>query len=284
MAQSAGAAVAFGTVAVLVELAYARDADATALLAARFAVTAAALWLFGRMRGARSPEGRTLVRLMALGAFGYAFEASLFFAALERAPASVVGLVFYSYPLWTALLAALARLERLRARTLIALALGSSGVALIFSLSLDDPTGPLLALGSALAVAVYLVVAQVALAGVEPLHAATWTAAGAAAVLVPIAAATGQVVPPAAWPHALGVGGLTALAFLGLYGGIARLGSARAAIATMLEPVTTVVLAALVLGEALTLRVISGAALIVAALPVVAGGGDETLASEPAGP
>jgi drug/metabolite transporter (DMT)-like permease len=272
-------------VAILVELAYARDADATALLAARFAVTAAALWVFGRLRRAPRPATRTLLRLLALGALGYAFESSLFFAALEHAPASLVGLVFYSYPLWTALLAALTGLERLRMRTAVALGLGSTGVALIFTLSLDDPVGPLLALGSALAVAIYLVVAQVVLAGIEPLLAATWTAAGAAAVLAPIAVVTGQRVPTAAWPHALGIGALTALAFLGLYGGIARLGSARTAIATMLEPVTTVVLAAVVLGETLSLRVIAGAALILAALPViVAGRRDETLVSEPTVP
>jgi drug/metabolite transporter (DMT)-like permease len=53
----------------------------------------------------------------------------------------------------------------------------------------------------------------------------------------------------------------------------------------MLEPVTTVVLAAVVLGEALSLRVIAGAGLILAALPViVAGRRDEALVSEPTVP
>jgi drug/metabolite transporter (DMT)-like permease len=268
----AGAAIAFGVTPIFVKQAYAVGAEPFPLLAARFALTTVAVATFARLSKRSLGAGRRGVpALLGLGALGYALESSLFFIALRHAPAAVVGLVFYSYPLWTTLLAAACGLERAGRRHWAALALGSAGVVLVFSVPGTGLVGPLLALGSAVAVAVYMVVAQIVLEGVEPVAAATWTALGAALVLVPVSAVAGQHLPVAALPHSAAIGLATALAFLGLYGSIARIGSARSAVATMLEPVATVLLAAVFLGETLTVRVAVGASLVVAALPVLAG-------------
>jgi drug/metabolite transporter (DMT)-like permease len=71
-------------------------------------------------------------------------------------------------------------------------------------------------------------------------------------------------------PYAVALGLITALAFVALYGSIKMIGSSRSSIAMMLEPVTTVLLAAIFLEESLTLRIALGAALVVAALPLLA--------------
>jgi drug/metabolite transporter (DMT)-like permease len=73
-----------------------------------------------------------------------------------------------------------------------------------------------------------------------------------------------------ALPSAAALGVATAIAFICFYEAIRRIGSSRTSVASMLEPVATVVLAFIVLGEAITGRVGVGAALIVAALPVLA--------------
>lgn len=213
---------------------------------------------------------RVAGRLILLGGLGYAFEASLFFAALTHASAAVVGLVFYSYPLWTSLIALAIGLERATPRLLVALVLGSGGVTMIFSLPEGGLAGPLLALGSAVAVALYLITAQYLIRDVPPSAGAAWTAIGAAVSLSVTAAVTRQGLPAGALVPASLLGLATALAFIALYGAIARIGSSRTAIANMLEPVTTVVLAALILNEQLSTRVILGTLLIVAALPVLA--------------
>jgi drug/metabolite transporter (DMT)-like permease len=70
------------------------------------------------------------------------------------------------------------------------------------------------------------------------------------------------------------------LAFVALYAAIRRIGSSRSSIAMMLEPVTTVVLAAIFLNEALTVRIGLGAALVVAALPLLASAPAQPLAEE----
>lgn len=269
---AAGAAVAFGTLAISAKYAYAAGATVVPLLALRFLIAAVLLVAFHLLRGTsiRVPR-RVAIRLLLLGGIGYAFEASLFFAALTYSSAAVVGLVFYSYPVWTSLIALLIGLERASLPLFAALALGSAGVLTIFSLPEGGLIGPLLALASAVAVAVYLIAAQFVIRDVPPSAGAAWTAIGATISLSLASAVTTQGLPAGALGPAALLGLATALAFLAMYAAIARIGSSRTAIANMLEPVTTLLLAAIVLHEALSLRVIVGTALVVAALPVLAG-------------
>jgi drug/metabolite transporter (DMT)-like permease len=265
------AAIAFGTLAIFAKLAYREGAELLPLLAARFVV--AGVLLVGYHVATRRPlwPGRAaVVRLLLLGGLGYAAESALFFLGLERAPAAVVGLIFFTYPTWTAALAFATRMEAYAHRTLAALLLGTAGVALIFSIRLESLAGPLFALGAALSLAVYLLVAQVVMARVEPSVAATWTALGATAAFGVSALTTGPALPAEALDEAAGLGVATAIAFVLLYRAIALIGSARVAVASMLEPVATLTLAAVLLDEELGPRVLLGAALVVASLPVLA--------------
>lgn len=270
MLMAIGAAVAFGTLAIFAKLAYRAGADPILLLGVRF-VIAAVLMISLHAAIGRSLvlERRKLVGLLLLGGLGYAFESSLFFLALQRAPAAIVELIFFSYPLWVNLAGLVTGLERFRGGVLAALVLGSAGVTLIFSVHGGSVEGRVIALIAAVAVAAYFLAAQVVMRGVPASVGATWTATGAAVSLTITGLVLRQSLPAGALAPAAGLGVATALAFLALYGAITRMGSARTAIATMLEPVTTVILAAVVLDEALTLRVGAGALLVVAALPVL---------------
>ncbi|MCA1707605.1 MAG: DMT family transporter, partial [Actinobacteria bacterium] len=71
------------------------------------------------------------------------------------------------------------------------------------------------------------------------------------------------------------LGVATVVAFVGLYAAIGKIGSSRASIAQMLEPIVTVLLGALVLSERLSWRIGLGAALIVSSLPMLAATGHE---------
>lgn len=280
-----GAAVAFGTLAISAKYAYRAGASPVPLLAARFicATVLLALLIAARRRSQRrAPMNRhQLVRLVLLGAFGYGFEALLFFAALENAPAGVVGLVFYSYPLWTTLIGLATRLEAFRIQLVVALGLGSVGVGLVFSLPSTSLKGPALALAAAFAVAIYLIAIQVSTKGVAPVASAMWTSAGAALALTTLSIATGQWLPAGALVPVIALGIASSIAFVMLYAAIARLGSSRAAVATMLEPVTTVVLGAILLDEVITARIAIGALLVVSALPVLALTGKEPAVEAP---
>lgn len=264
-------AVAFGTMPVFAKHAYDAGAEPVPLLATRFTTAAILLIAFTTLRHERWHLARpAATRVFLLGALAYAFESALFFVALERAPASIVTLVFYSYPLWTSLGGFATRLEPFDRRLLVALALSGGGLLLIFSVPSTSLAGPLIALGAAFAVTLYYLFAQVVTRGVSPISAAIHTAAGAALSLTTISIATTTELPAAAvmWAGLLGL--VTALAFGCLYAAITRIGSARTAVAHMLEPVTTVVLAIALLGEVLTWKIAVGAALVVSALPILA--------------
>lgn len=268
---AATSAVAFGTMAILAQLAYREGAQAVPLLAGRFAVAAVLLVAYNLARRTTLRiDGAQIWRLALLGGIGYAFESALYFAALGKASAAVVGLIFYSYPMWTSMAALATGLERFHPRLLIALVLGTIGVLLIFSLPSEGLAGPLLALAAAFAVTVYYLFAQVFVRGVDPAVAATYTALGAGVTLAGVTLAGGKGLPAAAWPHAAGIGLVTAIAFVCLYGAVARIGSAKTSVTHMLEPVTIVVLAALILGDDISSRVVIGAVFIVAALPILA--------------
>ena len=264
-------AVAFGTLAIFAKQAFEAGAQAVPLLAARFGITTVLLVAYQAARGARLFPGRDkVVRLLGLGAFGYGVEAALFFLALERAPASVVGLVFYSYPLWTTLIAIALRIERFEARLGVALLLGTIGVASIFSFTATPLAGPLFALAAAVMVALFYIGAQLFTEGTPPATAAAWTATGAAGALITLSLLQGTGLPREAWPPAAALGAATAIAFIATYAAVARIGSSRTSVANMMELVTTFFLATLLLGEEMTLRLVIGAVLVLSAIPVLA--------------
>lgn len=266
------AAVAFGTVAVLAKVAYGAGADPFPLLAVRFLLTALILggYLLGGHRMVKLHRERT-VRLLLLGGIGYALQSSLFFLALQQAPAGTVTFIFYSYPVWTTVMALTAGQERFSWRLLLPLALGIGGVGVIFSFSGGGGlVGPILALSAAVAVAAYFVVAQVVAAGVPPAMSALWTSLGAGLSLTVTWLLLGGVLPQTALVPVGALGLATVVGFVCLFAAIERVGSARTSIASTFEPVTTAVLAAAFLGEVLSLRTILGGALMLAAIPILA--------------
>jgi drug/metabolite transporter (DMT)-like permease len=273
VALAVAAGASFGTLAIFGKFAYDDGADPLPLLSVRFAITSVLLVAFHLVTRRRLGVPRsTAFKLLALGAFGYAFEASLFFFALEFAPAGVVSLIFFSYPLWTTLIAVATRLERFEPRVALALALGTAGVATIFSIDTGDIRGPILAFAAAVVVAVYFLLAQIVTKDVDPSASATWTAFGATGALSVALLFTDWEFPAAAFVPATGLGLATAFSFVAIYAAIARLGSAKVSVASMFEPVTTVLLAAVFLDEEITFRIAIGATLVVVALPVLVGG------------
>jgi DME family drug/metabolite transporter len=161
-------------------------------------------------------------------------------------------------------------LEPFKFRTVAALGIGSIGVVLVFSLPQGGLTGPLLALGAAVSIAVYLILMQIIIDEGDASAAALWSNFGAGIVLVSLALLSGRGLPNGAVVPAALLGLTSAVAFVIVYTAILRIGSARVSVASMVEPVTTITLAAILLGEDVSLRVVFGAALVVSALPLLA--------------
>ncbi len=130
-------AAAFGAMGIFGKLAYDEGATVGTLLATRFALAAALLWLLvlraGRARDLRALSRRDVGVAVALGAIGYGAQAGGYFAALERLDASLLSLLVYTFPMMVTVTAVALGREPASRRSALALALASTGLVLVLA-------------------------------------------------------------------------------------------------------------------------------------------------------
>jgi len=270
---------AFGAMAVFGKLAYGEGATVGTLLAVRFALAAILFWALLLVRrdlvgGLRSLARRDRAAAGALGAVGYATQAGLFFAALDRIGASLLSLLVYTFPAIVAAAAVLLGREHLDGCRVTALALASGGLALVVAgagAGALDPLGVALGLGAAGVYATYILVSDGLSARVPPLVLAALVCTGAAVTLVAGTAALGELRPAeltvAGWGWLAGLAAVSTVGAIGLFfAGLRRVGPTTASILATVEPLVTVLLAFLVFGEVLGAVQVAGGVLVIAAV------------------
>ncbi|MBA3373522.1 MAG: DMT family transporter [Actinomycetota bacterium] len=266
-------AAAFGALAIFAKTAYASGADPIAVLAARFVIAAVCMVGLLVLRRERLPRGRVLLALMALGGIGYVGQSFTFFTAAQLIPASLASLLLYVYPAIVAVLAATFLRQRITGVRLLALLAALAGSALtVGQASGGTPLGIAMALASAMFYSCYIIVGS----RVTP-HAG---AVASTTVIISTAALVYTVLTVVQRPPFPGdAGGWAAVAALALvstvlaigtfFAGLQRVGPADASTISALEPLVTVVLAAMVLGETVTPGQMVGGALILSAVVVL---------------
>jgi len=263
------ASIQFGLVVVLGKVASNRGVPVESLLAIRFGIAAlvlAAFLLARRVALTAAPGERG--KLLALGAFGYGVEATLFFLALARGTASAVTLLFFVYPVIVTVVSALAGVGIPGRVVLGSLGAAVAGVALVVGTSghLDiSGAGIAFALGSACTYTLYLLGVERTLKRTSSVVASMWVSAAAAgAIAVYAFVVRGATVPHGArqWWPVVGTGVFTSGAFFTLFAGIRRLGAVRTAIVAALEPLSTAALAVTLLGDPLRAGTVAGGVLI----------------------
>ena len=270
-------AAGFGAMAIFGKLAYDAGVELGDLLLVRFALAAALLllvaWATGALRGlARRP----VLAALGMGAIGYATQAGLFFAALERMDASLLALVLYAYPALVLVAAVALGRERATRRRVAALVVASAGTALVLAGAASgtlDPVGTAMGFGAALAYTAYILTGDRVVAGVPPVALSALVCTGATGTFAIAALVTGgpELAFGAdgwAWLGAIALVS-TVGAVLAFFAGLARVGPSAASILSTLEPVVTVGLAAAAFGEALSAVQLAGGALVLAAVVVM---------------
>ncbi len=266
-------AASFGAMAILGRFAYAAGANTGGVLLPRFFL--AALVLVPIMLATRRqwPRGRELAVACGMGGIGYVGQALCFFSALQYASAGLVALLLYLYPTLVCLLAALFLGERLTRWKLGLLGLSFAGTALTIGSGTGAALGIALGVGAALIYAVYITVGSRFLRGVDSVATTTIVCLAATPVIGVFAWLQPARFPQTAegWLAILGIALVsTVVAIMTFFAGLRRVGASRAAILSTLEPVVTLVLAALFLGEAATLWQLVGGAMILAAAALLA--------------
>lgn len=263
-------AVGFGTIGIFAKFAYGAGVDAPLLLSLRFLVAGVALWIFFLMfkRNAIKIGFKELLICAALGLAGYGIFSTLTFEAFELLPASVVGPLFFSYPLFVMLIDWVVTRERPDWRLSMGAMIILSGimVAVHGSLGNGSVLGLLLALGGAGWYAAYVVAIRRLMVNVRPqtvaLYVTTFAALGFWLMGGPVISRL-HMVTGWTWVVVLAIGLVsTVMALLSFFSGLEKLGSAEASQIGAFELPLSLALSAFVLREHVGLPLMLGTALI----------------------
>ena len=307
-------AAGYGSGSVLARPIYATGVDWLTLLAWRFLIGAGLGWIWVALSPARRSAVRRIGRrqlgvALGLGAL-FTGNAGTYYAGLETVPAALAGVLVYTYPVIVAVLSLRFATRLPGRRPWIALALAIVGSVLALG-GIDVRTAPpssglLLVWASALIYSVWIILSA-RLSGERRHRLATdapsaSSPVGDAAVTTTVmmtatagvfglaALATGQgldprSVPREAWPLVIAVGFLASfLAIQTFYAGTRRIGAAKAALVSTVEPPIIVVLAWLALNERLAPIQLVGAGLILTGVLIAQTTPRERGAPEPATP
>lgn len=273
MIYSVVSAICFGTLPILGKLGYAQGMGTFELLAYRYgcATLLMGAWLAVTNPAALRVRPSTLAKTALLGLAIYPVQSTCFLSALKYISASTTSLVFYLYPATVAVGCMVFFRQRADRAVLSSLALVIGGCALVFMdafMQQADMRGVLYALGAMGTYSAYLMVAQVVLRDEPHLTVVFYTLCFAGSVFLALAWPVDlNLMTPSRVAVALSLGIFpTVLAVTFLYLAIGCVGSTLVSIFSAMEPVATLALAFLLLGEDLALWQSAGAALIVAGI------------------
>lgn len=262
-------ASAFGTLAIFGHYAYADGMDAFTILFLRFSLAAGVMAILLVARRESLPRGSALLRLVGMGAIGYVGQAYCYFTALKFASSGLVALLLYLYPMFVMLLSISVLRERVTGFKWLILGVALAGTALTVAPGGGQIVGIVLAVLAAMIYSVYIIVGVQALKQVSAVQSSTIIFASAG-----VASGGLMLINGAHWP-ATGAGWIvimgivllaTVLPVVTFLAGLERIGPTNAAMLSVLEPVVTVLLAALLLAEKLQPLSLLGGGLILLAV------------------
>jgi drug/metabolite transporter (DMT)-like permease len=250
----------------------------TALIAGRVFFAALFLAIVGAVLRKPLDARRNAGHYVVLGLFNSALPFLLFAFSARTLSASLMAILNATAPIWGAVIGAVWTRTALSARSLLGLALGVGGVALLVGF---DPStlraGAPLAIALALAASFsYGIATNYAKSAkkVEPFanaHGSMWAATLLVAPLLPFAPPP-QMPGPAIALSVLALGVVcSGIAYLLYFRLIADIGAASALTVTFLVPVFGVLWGHLILGEPLGWNTLAGAAIVIVGTALVTG-------------
>lgn len=268
--------VAFSAKAILAKLMYRHGVDAVQVLFWRMLLALplflALAWWAGRGKPAFT-RGDWLA-VIGLGFCGYYLASLLDFLGLQYVTASLERLILYLNPTLVLLISVIVLRQRVGARQVAAMATSYAGVLIVFARELrfegvDVVLGGTLVFGSALSYAIYLVASGEIVRRLGALRltgAATSVAClfGIAQLFV-LRPASAVVVPePVIWLSLTNAVFTTFAPVVMVMMAVERVGATLAAQCGMVGPMSTILLAVVLLGEPFTGWVVAGTALVLA--------------------
>jgi drug/metabolite transporter (DMT)-like permease len=269
-------ATAFGSLAIFAKLAYASGLGTEQTLAFRFLLAAIGMWILAMVIG-QSPlrlHRRQLMTLFGLGAIVYTGQSLTYFIALRSLPASLVVLIAYIYPSLVVLAGWLFLRRSVSIWHWVALGASFAGVAMLVGGARFQLSWALvLAIASPTIYTGYILIGERVMSSAPAVAASAVIMSGAAIAFCLLAALNHELAPPrnaSGWAVGFGIAVFPTMVAISLFmAGLPRVGAARAALLSTWEPVVTVLLAVLILGDRLSVVQILGGVLVILAVLLV---------------
>jgi len=268
-------ALSFGSISVLTVLTTDAGIPLLTIMAWRYVLGAFVLGATARPMRDASTSKRRVIQLLLIGGFGQALITYLSLYSLRYIPVGPLAFLFYTYPAWVAIIAAIRGTERLTIVRVVALLLALIGVTVMVGTPMEklNPIGVGLALVSAVLYSIYLPALEHVQEGIPAMFATFWLIVGAAVSFVLAALFAGQLFIPqaaSAWANIFLLAVVsTVIAFSSLIKGLSVLGPVRTAIIATVEPFFTAILGTIVLGNQVSVATFAGGILIAVAILVI---------------
>ena len=235
----------------------------------RFALAAVLLLALARVAGWQVPRGRALVGAMLYGTLGFGASYAFIYWGLLEAPAALASVVVALVPLETLFLAAAVGLERVRGGGVLGAVIALAGTAVVFGDQLRAvPFGSVAAMiaGSLCIAASTVAVKRFPRAHPVAMNGVAMLPGVALLFALSLIAGEARVLPTrpevvAAFAYLVLVG--STVLFVGFLYIIQRWTASATSYATLLFPLVTVAIGAILAGEVVSLQFVAGAALIV---------------------
>jgi len=262
-------AASFGTLAIIGRYAYAAGLDVITLLFLRFGFSAAFMLTFLALRKETLPERHTLLQLAGMGGLGYVGQSFCYMSAIQYASAGLVALLLYLYPTFVTILSVIFLKSKLTRWRISALALATIGAALTANPQGGQWQGILLAILAAAIYAVYIIIGTRVMQKVTALQSSTVIFSSAAIVFGGLTFFNGPNWPvsSAGWLAVAAIAVLsTIIPVISFLAGLKIIGPTDASLLSVLEPVVTVGLAAVLFNENIQPAMLLGGGLILVAV------------------
>lgn len=268
------ASIAFGIMPILAKLAYKGGANAINTLALRFTFSSIILFIYIKTKKLSLRVSKEQIKLILfMGVIGYSMTSILLFVSYNYIDVGIAGMILHTYPLMVMILSIIIYKEKFKLKKFLYLMVTTIGVFIMLDVKVGNinTVGVILVLLSALCYAIYVLGASNDKVKNIDSYVMTFYISIISAI---VGSTTGIVTNSFNNPiNFYGIIAILLIAFIStvvalmaFLKGVKLIGPTNSAIFSALEPIVSLVLGVIVLGESISIKIIIGSTIIILAM------------------
>ncbi len=268
------ASIAFGIMPILAKLAYKGGANPINTLALRFTFASIILFLYIKTKKLSLKVSKEQIKLILfMGVIGYSMTSILLFIAYNYIDVGIAGMILHTYPLMVMILSIIIYKEKFKLKKFLYLMVTTIGVFIMLDIKVGsiNTIGVVLVLLSALCYAIYVLGASNDKVKNIDSYVMTFYISIISAI---VGSTTGIVTNSFNNPiNFYGIISILLIAFIStvvalmaFLKGVKLIGPTNSAIFSALEPIVSLVLGVIILGESISFKIIIGSTIIILAM------------------